>query len=173
VCTCEVLFCTLDSVLNCDEFGATNDVQMTCIEPDTTDRQHSKRRRPLRPYDRRTRLGRRAVELFRLYRDRLNTTDGTTLALAKRCAELCALAEHVRARMLRGDLQQTHAISRIEDQANGALKRLGLDRVPKKASPSLADYWRRTRAEKPASASAASPGAKGTRHETARQRGRA
>ena len=60
---------------------------------------------PRHVFDRRTRVGRRAVALANAFRQKLDVdaSDPVMAAAITRAAEVTALAEHLRARALRGD----------------------------------------------------------------------
>jgi hypothetical protein len=97
---------------------------------------------PRHPYDRRRALGRRITALVRYFRERLgpDADDPVTNAAVMRCAEVTALAEHHRAKMLRGERVSTETVLRLSRTADLLTRKLGLDhRKPQPVGPSLAD----------------------------------
>ncbi len=58
-----------------------------------------------------------------------------------RCAEVTALAEVTRAKMLRGEQVSTETVLRLSRTADLLTRKLGLDhRKPQPQTPSLGDY---------------------------------
>jgi hypothetical protein len=83
-----------------------------------------------RPVDHRTRVGRRVLELRRLYRQRLGPdADDPVLASAvDRAAQLVALAEDASAKAVRGQAVAADDVVRLHRLADLHLRRLKLDR---------------------------------------------
>jgi hypothetical protein len=101
--------------------------------------------KPRQPFDKRTLLGRRVVELVDTFRVRLGVEadDPLVAAAIRRAAETVALAEKWRARMLRGERVSTETVLRLTRTADLLTRKLGLDKPrPQPAGPSLADYLR-------------------------------
>jgi len=111
----------------------------------SADRPVKRRRpRPGRPFDKRTRTGRRTAELAVHFRARLGVADaGDPLLLAQieHAARLVALSEAASARALRADpdisLDDVVRLQRLADQS---VRRLRLDRHKPPSAPGLADY---------------------------------
>ena len=108
-------------------------------------RRNKRTPKPRQPFDKRTLLGRRAVELVSVFRERLGSdaTDPVLDAAIRRAAETTALSESLRARMLRGENVSPDDVLRTTRAADALTRRLHLDRH--KARPttsSLAEYLR-------------------------------
>ena len=95
-----------------------------------------------RVIDGRTRIGRRARALARLYRERLGRdADDLLLAMAiEKTARLVALAEDLTARALRGQDIPPDDIVRLNGLCDLQLRRLRLDRHQPPATLTLAEY---------------------------------
>jgi hypothetical protein len=111
-----------------------------------------KRRRPVAPFDRRLRLGRRVSEFERVFISIIGDAakDNPILRAAiRRAAELKALAESLRSRALRGDDVSADDIVRVERLSAAAERALKLDQCEREKSdpPSLADYLKHAAAE--------------------------
>jgi hypothetical protein len=101
--------------------------------------------KPRQPFDKRTLLGRRVVELIGTFRARLGAeaADAVVDAAVQRCAEVTALAEVMRAKMLRGEKVSTETVLRLSRTADLLTRKLGLDKKPQASGgPSLADLLR-------------------------------
>jgi hypothetical protein len=101
--------------------------------------------KPRQPFDKRTLLGRRVVELIATFRARLqaDADDPVAAAAIRRAAEVTALAERWRARMLRGERVSTETVLRLTRTADLLTRKLGLDRhIAPPSGPSLADIMR-------------------------------
>jgi hypothetical protein len=102
--------------------------------------------KPRQPFDKRTLLGRRAVQLAGVFRARLGPDgdDPVLLVEVERAAHLVALSEAASARALRADPKVSlDDIVRLQRAAVAAMRRLHLDRhKPQQAGLSLADILR-------------------------------
>ena len=121
---------------------------MTSI--DTTVSPPRRRKRGPKPprhvFDRRTRVGRRAVALAKAFRARIGPDgdDPITSTAIRRCAETVALSEDLRARMLRGEAVSPDDVLRTTRAADALTRRLHLDRHrPAQTQPSLLEYLSR------------------------------
>jgi hypothetical protein len=95
------------------------------------------------PFDQRTRAGRRAVELAKSFRARLNPdpSDVPLLAAIEKAARLCALSEDASARALNADPRITlDDVVRLARLSDLAVKRLHLERVKQSQGPDLRSY---------------------------------
>jgi hypothetical protein len=96
--------------------------------------------------DKRFALGRRVKQLTAIFRQRLgaDAEDPVLDAAIRRAAETTALAEDLRARMLRGERVDPDDVLRTTRAADALTRRLHLDRhnKPQQAGPSLADILR-------------------------------
>jgi hypothetical protein len=102
-------------------------------------------RRARTRFDARYVLGRRVKLLMGFFCERLGpaSADPVTFAAIMRCAEVTALAEHHRAKMLRGERVSTETVLRLSRTADLLTRKLGLDhRKPQPAGPTLADLLR-------------------------------
>jgi hypothetical protein len=107
-------------------------------------RRRRSRYRKVDELDLRTRAGRRARELIRVFETALGgaITDGQRLAV-HRAALLTSLAEDKRARSLAGEPINLDDLVRIDRLAMQAVRLLGIDLLSQpKSVPSLADYVR-------------------------------
>jgi hypothetical protein len=101
--------------------------------------------KPRQPFDKRTLLGRRVMQLVGTFRERLGAEadDPLVAAAIRRAAEVTALAERWRSRMLRGERVSTETVLRLTRTADLLTRKLGLDRhKPQQAGPTLADVIR-------------------------------
>jgi hypothetical protein len=121
---------------------------MTSVDPAVSPPRRRKRgpKPPRHVFDRRTRVGRRAVELAKAFCQTLGV-DASDLALAaaiRRAAEVTALAEHLRARALRGEDVSPDDVLRMSRTSDALIRRLHLDRhrSPAPAQQSLQQYLR-------------------------------
>jgi hypothetical protein len=122
-------------------------VQLTAVRP-AKDR---RRTRPIAPFDKRTRTGRRASELAKVYAACIgeSANDPITETAIRRASELRALSEALRARALRGDeMVSADDIVRVERLAEQAERALRLDQRERERErvPSLADYLKQQHA---------------------------
>jgi hypothetical protein len=104
----------------------------------------NKRRAPAL-IDKRFALGRRVKQLTAIFRARLgaDAADPVLDAAVRRAAEIAALAEHLRARALRGEDVSPDDVLRMTRSADLLTRRLHLDRhKPQPTSASLFDYLR-------------------------------
>lgn len=118
-------------------------VQLTTLMPPK--RRRRRGRKPRQAFDKRTLLGRRAVQLARVFRARLPDGDDPVLLVeVERAAHLVALSEAASARALRADPKVSlDDIVRLQRAAVAAMRRLHLDRhKPQQAGPTLADLLR-------------------------------
>jgi hypothetical protein len=95
--------------------------------------------------DKRSVLGRRVTQLTAIFRQRLGPdAEDPVLDAAIRAAETTALAEDLRARMLRGERVDPDDVLRTTRAADALTRRLHLDRhkPQQQAGPSLADILR-------------------------------
>jgi hypothetical protein len=101
------------------------------------------RRLSLSPFDKRTRAGRRAVELAKSFRERLNAdpADKILAAAIEKAARLIALSEDASAKALNGDPRITlDDVVRLARLSDLAVKRLKLDERKQPAmSPLMAE----------------------------------
>ena len=97
--------------------------------------------KPRQPFDKRTLLGRRVVELAATFRARLGEDAGDPVmsTAIRRCAETVALSEDLRARMLRGEAVSADDVLRITRTADALTRRLHLDRHVAR-TPTLPEY---------------------------------
>jgi hypothetical protein len=106
-------------------------------------------RKPRQPFDKRTLLGRRVVELEATFRQRLgeDANDPITATAIRRAAETTALSEHLRAQMLRGAPVSADDVLRSSRTADLLTRRLHLDRhnATQQKPVSLSDYLKRER----------------------------
>lgn len=117
---------------------------MTQIDPVMIDAPRQGRyRKPPRPFDERTRAGRRVVQLTGHFRQRIGSAadDPVLAAAVARAAQLQALAEAARARALRADPKTTlDDVVRLSRLADLAIRALRLDRHNVPRVPSLSEY---------------------------------
>ena len=101
---------------------------------------------PRHGFDRRTRIGRRALTLAALYRERLGSdaADPLLANAIERAAHLVALCEDLTARSLRGQDIPPDDVVRLNRLCDLQLRRLKLDRHQPPATESVADYLART-----------------------------
>jgi hypothetical protein len=115
---------------------AANPAESTAVRP---------RKRLRAAIDHRTRMGRRARELVRLYRDRMgDTADELTVSAAiVAAAEMQSLAEDLRRRALRGEPIPPDDVVRTQRTADLMVRRL-VDRPQPQPDPdhALAEYLR-------------------------------
>jgi hypothetical protein len=96
----------------------------TATEP--TWRRKRSKKPPRHAFDRRTRMGRRAVQLVATFSQRLgaDADDPVMSAAIRRCAETVALSESLRARALRGEPVSADDVLRITRTADVLTRRL-------------------------------------------------
>jgi hypothetical protein len=99
-------------------------------------------RRARKRVDGRTALGLRVKALVACFSDRLPDADDVMVRTAvQRAAEMVALSEDLRGRMLRGELVSADDVLRLTRTADLMVRRLHLDRKPP-ASNMLFEYLR-------------------------------
>jgi hypothetical protein len=102
--------------------------------------------KPRQPFDKRTLLGRRVVELAATFSARLgeDASDPILQVQVERAARLVAYSEQLSARALRADpAVSPDDVIRASRAADHAMRRLNLDRhKPQSGGPSLADILR-------------------------------
>jgi hypothetical protein len=103
-------------------------------------------RRARARFDKRYAIGRRVKQLMAIFRDRLgpDADDPVTNAAVMRCAEVTALAEVTRGKMLRGERVSTETVLRLSRTADLLTRKLGLDRAKPRelALPDPLEYAR-------------------------------
>jgi hypothetical protein len=120
-------------------------VAMTSVDTAVSPPRRRKRgpKPPRHVFDRRTRVGRRSVELAKAFRERLGGSDPVMLAMIEKAARLVALSEDASARALNADPRvDMDTLVRLNRLADLALRRLHLDRYrpAPPAQPSLSQY---------------------------------
>jgi hypothetical protein len=105
-----------------------------------------RKRRNHRPapkrFDGRYALGRRVRELVELFTARIgpDADDKITATAIRRAAETTALSEHLRARMLRGEVVSADDVLRASRTADLLTRRLLERAKPRPSAPSLSSY---------------------------------
>jgi hypothetical protein len=107
----------------------------------SADRPVKRYRRPGKPFDKRTRAGRRTKQLVELFTARLGdaASDPITATAIKRCAETTALSEDLRARVLRGEAIPPDDVNRASRTADLMTRRLLERAKPQPMGPTLSD----------------------------------
>lgn len=102
------------------------------------------KRLPAHVFDRRTRMGRRAVQLAATFCARLgeDASDPILQVQVERAAQLVAYSEVLQARALRGQAISPDDVIRASRAADHAMRRLNLDRHQAPSGPTLADLLR-------------------------------
>ncbi len=120
----------------------TESAAVTSETPAPKRRNH---RRARARFDARLVIGRRVRQLMAIFRDRLgpDADDPVTNAAVMRCAEVTALAEHMRGKMLRGEKVSVESTLRLSRTADLLTRKLGLgldfDRHKRPDGPSLGE----------------------------------
>jgi hypothetical protein len=98
--------------------------------------------KPRQPFDKRTLLGRRVVELADAFRQRLgpDAVDPVTGSAVERAARLVAYSEVLSAKALRGLDVSPDDVIRAARAADFAVRRLNLHAKPQTPTPTLAEY---------------------------------
>src|SRR5262245_59168997 len=111
-------------------------------------RRRSKRRLPRHAFDRRSRVGRRAKVLARLYRERLgpDASDPLLAIQIEKTASLVALSEIVTAKAIAGADIAADDVVRLNRLCDLNLRRLRLDRHVPPRGQSLGDILQQGRA---------------------------
>jgi hypothetical protein len=127
---------------------ATHEIRDTPVESRpvaslTPPKKRRNHRKAKKPFDGRFALGRRVLALVAMFSERLgpDATDPITATAIRRAAETTALAEHLRAQMLRGEPISPDDALRASRTADLMTRRLHLDRRVTK-QPGLADFLR-------------------------------
>ena len=111
-------------------------------------RRNKRTPKPRQPFDKRTLLGRRVVELAATFSARLGEDAGDPIlqVQVERAARLVAFSEQLSARALRADPAVCpDDVIRASRAADHAMRRLNLDRHKASSGPTLADIIRRER----------------------------